>query len=104
MKRWVFRAILASALAVALGYLPYQAYGPEGLARALRLEDDLRSLREGNRRLEKENAELRRQIKGLRDDRHVIERVARDELGMVRPEDIVFQLEPASSSRPREGS
>jgi cell division protein FtsB len=91
--RWIFRLALACALAVALGYLPYRAgYGPDGVTRALRLESDLNQLVGSNKKLRKENHALRKKIKSLKTDRSVIEQVARDELGMVRPEDIVFQL------------
>jgi cell division protein FtsB len=73
--------------------MPYRAgYGPDGVTRALQLESDLDQLVRGNRKLRKENRALRKKIKSLKTDRGVIEQVARDELGMVRPEDIVFQL------------
>lgn len=91
--RWIFRLVLACGLAIGLGYLPYKAYGPQGMGKALRLEHDLDTLTRRNRELRRENQVLRRRIKQLNDDRAVIEKVAREELGMVRPEDIVFQLQ-----------
>jgi cell division protein FtsB len=91
--RWTLRLATAAVLALGVGYLPYRAYGPGGVGRTLRLERDLRELEEGNRRLQEENARLRQRIRSLRDDRDAIERVARDELGLVRPEDVVFQFE-----------
>ncbi len=91
--RWIFRLTLAAALAVALGYLPFSAFGPDGIAQALRLEQDLSSLEQKNEELRQENRDLQRQVNSLRKDRGAIERVARDELGMVRPEDIVFLFE-----------
>jgi cell division protein FtsB len=93
MRRWLPRLLLALALAVGIGYLPYKAYGPSGVARALRLERDLHSLEEGNRTLREENGRLRQRIRDLKDDREMIERVARDELGQVRPEDLIFHFE-----------
>ena len=80
-------------LAVCIGYLPYRFYGPEGVARALRLETDLQRLREGNERLQRDNQLLRQQIHRLKGDRSFIEQVARDELGMVRPEDLLFHIQ-----------
>ncbi len=93
LKHWFFRLVLASALAVGVGYLPYRAYGPDGVSRTLRLQRDLDALELRNRQLHEENHRLRQRVHSLRDDRQAVERVARDELGLVRPEDIVFQFE-----------
>jgi len=93
LSRWLLRLLLAAALAIGVGYLPYRAYGPGGVGRTLRLQRDLEGLEESNRRLQEENLRLRQRIHSLRDDRRAIEQVARDELGLVRPEDVVFQFE-----------
>lgn len=93
LRRWVLRLALAAMLAVGVGYLPYRAYGPEGVSRMLRLQRDLEALEQGNLKLADENYRLRQRVKSLKEDREIIERVARDELGLVRPEDIVFQFE-----------
>ncbi len=91
--RWILRLTLAAALAVGLGYVPFAALGPHGVARALRLEQDLSGLEEKNEALRQQNKELQRQVERLRKDRGAMEQVARDELGLVRPEDIVFLFE-----------
>ena len=92
-RRWLFRFLSAAALALGIGYLPYKAYGPSGVAQALRLEKDLKELEESNKKLQEENYVLIQRIQSLKDDRNAIERVARDELGLVRPEDVVFKFE-----------
>jgi cell division protein FtsB len=92
-RRWLFRLALAVGLAVCLGYLPYQAYGPQGMGRISHLKRQWAEIQQKNRRLVGENERLRHQIIRLRDDRHALEKVARDELGLVRPSDIVFQFE-----------
>lgn len=91
--RWIFRLLLACTLAVGFGYLPYKAYGPQGVGKALRLMNDLDRLQRRNTELRRNNHVLRKRITKLKQDRAIIEQVARDELGMVRPEDIVFQLQ-----------
>ncbi|MCC6746268.1 MAG: septum formation initiator family protein [Deltaproteobacteria bacterium] len=91
--RWVLRLALAGGLAVGLGYLPYRAYGPSGVGRVHRLEQQLDRLDRGNAAMQEENQRLRGQVKRLTDGRRAIERVARDELGLVRPGDLVFQFE-----------
>jgi cell division protein FtsB len=91
--RWIFRILLAACLALALGYLPYRAYGPQGVSKVVRLEQELSRLKSKNQGLRRMNHELRLQIESLKDDTAAIERVARDELGLVRPADVVFQFE-----------
>ena len=89
----MIRLALALALAIGIGYLPYRAYGPDGVARALRLEREHLQLVEDNARLRRENRSLARRIQRLKDDHRAIERVARDELGLVREQDMVFLFE-----------
>jgi len=85
--------LLAGVLAVCIGYLPYEVYGPVGVRRTLRLEQDLTQMQDSNQQMQHENQVLREQIRHLKQDRSTIERVARDELGMVRPSDIVLQFQ-----------
>ena len=42
--------------------------------------------------LRQENARLRDEARRLREDPHIIEDVAREELGMIRPGEVVFLL------------
>lgn len=85
--------LLSAGLALGVGYLPYRAYGPEGVSRILRLQRDLAGLEARNLQLLEDNHRLRQRVRSLKEDRQAIERVARDELGLVRPEDVVFQFE-----------
>lgn len=93
MARWSFRLALAGALAVGIGYLPYRAYGPQGFGRVTRLQGEKDALVAETARLSKENKELAEEIRALKKDRRAAERVARDELGLVRPSDLVFVFE-----------
>lgn len=88
MRLWVVRLCLAVVIAVACGYLPYRASG--GFERALRLKHDLAELESGNRRLAQQNRRLLSQISALRKEPRMLERVARDELGLVRDDEVVF--------------
>jgi cell division protein FtsB len=92
-RRWGIRFLVAAIVALGVGYLPYKAYGPQGIARALRLENDLKQLQKSNQAFREENEALLRQIKSLKEDPSAIEQVAREELGLVKAEDIVFQFE-----------
>jgi cell division protein FtsB len=91
--KWLLRMTLAVAIAIGIGYVPYRAYGPQGVGKALRLERELADLAGENAKISQENRKLRRQIDVLRSSPRAAERVARDELGLVRPEDMVFLFE-----------
>jgi cell division protein FtsB len=95
MVTWLVRLALAGVIAGALAYIPYRVYGSEGYVTYRRLGGQLDELRAGNAELERENARLEREIQALRTDPAAIGRVARDDLGMVAPGEIVLKLEPA---------
>ena len=84
---------MAVILAVGLGYLPYKAYGPGGISRIIRLKDEFSELQQKNEALRQQNKQLRQRIDSLKNDHRAIERVARDELGLVRSKDIIFLFE-----------
>ena len=91
---WLRRLLLASVLATALGWLPWQVYGHTGLARLVNLRSELGALRRDNDAVRAANARLRAEILLYdEDDAGAIERVARDELGLVKPGELVFKVE-----------
>ena len=91
-KTWASRVAAALLVTCALCYVPYHVYARSGLARTLRLRRDLAMLRARNADLRAENERLAREAEALRTDPDAIERVARAELGWVRPGEIVIDL------------
>lgn len=91
---WLRRVPLALGLAVALGWLPWSLYGRTGLAHLMKLRAEVTKLREENAALRAKNRALRTEL-GLyeEDDKAAVERIARDELGMVKKGEIVFKIE-----------
>ena len=94
-KTWASRLVAAAVVAFALAYVPYHLYARSGLAKTITLKRDLTALRARNRELAAENDRLEREAEALRDDPAAIERVARTDLGWVRPGEIVVDLEAA---------
>jgi cell division protein FtsB len=82
--------LLLAFAALAAGHL---LLDPGGLSKTLRLREDCESLERENGRLEAGNERLRREVKALADDPAELERAAREELGLVRPGEVVFRLE-----------
>lgn len=83
----------ALALALMLAYMPYRFMGDDpGKHNTVELSADLRRTNEHIERLEQANARLRREIHALRTDPAAIEDIARDELGFVKPTDLVIRI------------
>ncbi|HEY2746461.1 MAG TPA: septum formation initiator family protein [Polyangia bacterium] len=103
---WVRRLGIAALLAVALGWVPYHLYGSSGLARLMRLRAERDTLHDGNLKLHAENQRLRDELDALSDDdgnlsRTAVERAARDELGLVKPGEVVYQVNELPPPEPR---
>lgn len=91
---WLRRLGAAMVIALGLGWLPYQVYGRSGVARMMRLRAELDGLRRENAAMREANARLRAEIQLYdEDEATAIERVARDELGLVKPGELVFKIE-----------
>ena len=69
------------------------AVDAKGFRRYLRLRQDVESIQERNRSLTEQNDALLREINALRNDPAALERAAREELGYVKPGELVFHLE-----------
>ncbi len=85
--------LLWACVFVALTLAAASAAAEGGFRRYLRLSQDVKSLKERNKRLGDDNVRLRREVEALRDDPRALERAAREELGLVKPGEIVFSLE-----------
>ncbi len=100
---WVRRLGIAALLAVALGWVPYHLYGSSGLARYVRLKSERDALHEANLKMHEQNQRLRAELEALSDEddnlsRAAVERAARDELGLVKPGEVVYQVDEAGGA------
>jgi cell division protein FtsB len=78
---------------VLMALLGASALDPEGLRRWLDLEHEVKRVEQENRDLERENARMRREVRALTGDPAALERAAREDLGYVRPGEIILKLE-----------
>ncbi len=88
-----FRGLPLAVLAISVVAVPVLLFEPEGLPRMRALEHELDSVRENNAELRRDVARLRTDVKNLRDDPAAVERIAREQLGLVRKSEVVFQFE-----------
>ena len=83
IARFVRIALPAALLLAAAIVVPVKLLDQYGYKRVEKLGRDLAQIAETNRALERENESLRLQIRAFHSDPEYIEKVARDELGMV---------------------
>lgn len=79
-------------LLFAIVFVPLRILEAEGLPRYRALRTELQHTRTANDRMRREVLDLQQRVKRLSSDPEAIERIARDELGMLRSDEIVFQF------------
>jgi cell division protein FtsB len=78
------------------------ALGERGVLHLWRLKGEKAKLDEENYRLQKENESLRERISKLRNDNSYLEKLAREELNLVRPGEIIYRFPPAEKKKNRD--
>ena len=81
-------------MVMAIMTVPTLVLDEQGLPRYRRLRGEVAELRDSNEELVREISRLKSEIEALRGDPSYVERIARDELGMVRADEVVFQFPP----------
>lgn len=76
-----------------LALLGLSALDRDGLRKARHNEAEAERLARENAALEQRVARLRREVKALQGDPAALERAAREELGYVKPGEVVYKLE-----------
>ena len=83
---------LLCLLSLALFFIFLSIFGQNGLLQIGELKKVRMVLMEDINALHKENNTLKKEIKALNEDPFYIEKVAREELDMVKPNEIVFHI------------
>jgi cell division protein FtsB len=101
-KRWPVYLIVSLIVLLSLVTI----IGERGALHLWRLYGEKHRLDEQNYRLQKENESLRQRVERIRNDDEYLEKLAREELNMVRPGEIVyrFQTQASRSAQHRESN
>jgi cell division protein FtsB len=80
----------------------HDLFGSHGLLAMRRTQTQMKELRGEINRLNQENSNLNKQVQALRTDPKAVERIAREEMGLARPGEMIFKLpdEPQKSNDP----
>ena len=86
--RWLSYTLAALLVTFSL----FTTFGDRGLLHFRRLSEEKRKLDERNFRLQRTNEALRERIYRLRHDNRYLEKIAREDLGLVRRGEIVYRF------------
>ena len=85
-------------LVFAVVCVPLRILSEEGLPRYRKLRSQLERVKTENTELTREIARLNVEVEALRQDPEAVERIARDELGMIREDEVLFQFSPSPTT------
>lgn len=87
------RGLPLAVLTVSLIAVPVLVLEPQGMPRMRALDKELEGVQAENAELRRDVARLRTEVKELRENPAAVERIAREQLGLVRKSEVVFQFE-----------
>ncbi len=91
---YVERFLPIAVLAMAIVGAPVMIFSPQGLPRLRGLQKELADVEDENASLQRDIDGLHASVSRLREDPNAVERIARDDLGFVRQNEVVFQFTP----------
>jgi cell division protein FtsB len=89
----LLRGLPLAILTMALVSVPVLLLEPQGLPRMRALEKELAGVQAENAELRRDVSKLRADVKELRESPTAVERIAREQLGLVRKSEVVFQFD-----------
>jgi cell division protein FtsB len=78
--------------------LVHDVFGTHGYLAMQKKQQEIQKVTGELNRLNKENAELSQDVKDLKTDPQVIKKIAREELGLAKPGEIIIKLPPPAPS------
>jgi cell division protein FtsB len=86
------RLVIGGGLACFFLLLLLAVVGERGFFEAYQFSQHLTQIESRVQTLEQENERLRRQVIGLQTDPYQVEKLAREDLGLARPDEIIFEI------------
>jgi cell division protein FtsB len=70
----------------------HDVFGTHGFLAMRRTQSEIKKVQANLDKLSKENEALEREVKDLKSDPRLIEKIARDELGLARPGEVIIRI------------
>ena len=81
----------------------HDIFGAHGYLAMRRTQQEIQKVNADLHQLNKENLQLEQEVRDLKTDPHKIERIARDELGLARPGEVIIKI-PRSQQLPQDSA
>ena len=97
---WAFarrRASMLMGIALA-ALLIHDVFGEHGFLAMRRARIEAEELQQEIQKINAENARLAEEVKALKSDPRIIERIAREEMGLAKPGELIFKLPPKAEA------
>jgi cell division protein FtsL len=94
------RVVFLLSAVLTLVFLISFVFSEEGISELQRARKQVDDLRAEITQLETENARLRKEIDSLKRSTFVVERIAREDLGMSKPGEVVYMLPQDATAQP----
>ncbi len=83
-----------------LALLIHDIFGPHGVIAMRRAQREIQQIRQQIGKINAENKSLAEQVTSLKTDPKAIERIAREEMGLARPGELIFKLPDTAKPGP----
>jgi cell division protein FtsB len=93
------RGLLGLLIAV---MIVHDVFGTHGFLAMRRTQSEIKKVKADLDQLSKENATLEQEVKDLKSDPRLIEKIARDDLGLARPGEIIIRI-PQEQQQQQQG-
>ncbi len=93
------RGLLGLLIAV---MIVHDVFGTHGFLAMRRTQSEIKKVKADLDQLSKENATLEQEVKDLKSDPRLIEKIARDDLGLARPGEIIIRIPQEQQQQQRE--
>ncbi len=81
----------------------HDIFGAHGYLAMRRTQQEIKKVNAGLDQLNMENLQLEQEVRELKTDPHKIEKIARDELGLARPGEVIIKI-PRSQQLPQDST
>ena len=100
MREFLRRNVTLFLAAALVLLLVQDIFGTHGVLAMRRAQKEATHVRQEIDRINSENRQLQDDVKDLKSDPQAIERIAREEMGLARPGEYIFKIEPKAGDIP----
>jgi cell division protein FtsB len=83
-----------------LALVVHDVFGPHGFIAMRRTQSEIDRVKKDLARMDKENADLGNQVRALKTDPRLIEKIAREDLQRAKPGEIIIRIPPSQQPAP----